>query len=70
MAKPKGVRFNGYLLPEMNERFFKCMKYAWDSGWLKSNKKYQFVSWAVERVMTSIEEEMSHNPRFSDLNDN
>jgi len=70
MPKPKGVRFNGYLLPEMGERFFKCMQYAWDSGWLKRKNKYHFVSWAVERVMTSIEEEMSHNPRFSDLNDN
>ena len=69
MANPKGVRLNGYLTSDMKERLTKCMDYAWKSGWLKRKNRYHFVSWAVERIIASIEEEMSHNPRFSDLQD-
>lgn len=69
MAKPRGIRLNGYLSPEMRVRFETCMDYAWKSGWLKRKNIYMFVSWGIERIIDSIEEEMSHNPRFSDLND-
>ena len=70
MVKPKGIRLNGYLTSDMKERLERCIDYAWKSGWLKRKNRYHFVSWAVERIISSIEEEMSHNPRFSDLNDN
>lgn len=68
--KTEAVRLHGYLPGKMGERFNRCMQYAWDSGWLKRKNEYMFVSWGIERIMDSIEEEMSQNPRFSDLQDN
>ena len=68
--RQKGIRLHGYLPFVMGDRLTRCMNYAWDSGWLKRKNAYMFVSWAVERIIVSIEEEMSHNPRFSDLQDN
>ena len=65
-----GIRLHGYLPAKMKDRFLSAMDFAWKSGWLKRKNKYYFVIWCVERVIASIEEEMSHNPRFSDLQDN
>lgn len=64
-----GVRLHGYLTGKMKSRFLICMDYAWKSGWLKRKNEYHFVSWALERIIDSIEEEMQNNPRFSDLQD-
>ena len=65
----KGIRLNGYLPGIMDKRLARCIDYAWKSGWLKRKNRYMFVSWAVERIIASIEEEMSQNPRFTPLED-
>lgn len=64
-----GVRLHGYLPAKMREDFTKCSDFAWRSGYLKRKNEYHFVSWAVERIMDAIKQEMAQNPRYSDLQD-
>lgn len=65
-----GIRLHGYLPAKMGDRFMICMDFAWKSGWIQKKREYNFVNWCVERIISSIEEEMSHNPNFPDLKDN
>ena len=66
----QAVRLHGYIPGKMRDRFEACMEYAWRNRWINKETEYDFVNWAVERIMSSIEEEMSHSHRFPDLQDN
>lgn len=70
MNSNQGIRLHGYVSGKDSIVFLKCLDYAWKSGWIEKKNGYHFVNWALERVMSTIIEEMSHNPRFSDLKDN
>lgn len=67
--KEEAVRLRGYLPGKNRDRFMKCMTYSYNNGWIGEEKVYAFTNWCVERIITAIEDEMSHNPKFSPLKD-